>query len=421
MEFLLPGHPMRLAAPVQVASIAALHARAVRSCKIEMPPADLVVVDEAHHAPAKTYRRILEEYSSADLIGLTATPCRGDGRGLGDAFGTILECPQVAELVAAGHLVGTRTFAPCRPDLAGIHTERGDYVIGELAERMDKQTLVGDIVGTWLKWGEGRRTVVFATSVSHSVHIRNEFRREGVTCEHLDGATPSEERDAILARLAAGTIDVVVNCMVLTEGWDCSEVGCVVLARPTRHIGLYRQMVGRVLRPAPGKVDALVLDHAGAVFEHGFVEEPVIWTLHPDRRAEVPAQLARGRGELPSLKICPECQAVRRQGQPCPCCGWRPQPRPVAVETEEGELGEVDRRGVVTPLPDDPEHFYRELLWIVRAHNYKPGWAAHKHKIRYGVWPPRSWAGLEPVEPSRATLRWVRSENIRFAKSRGAA
>jgi DNA repair protein RadD len=136
--------------------------------------------------------------------------------------------------------------------------------------------------------------VAFAVSVEHSIHIRDEFIKSGVRAEHIDGSTPKPERDATLARLETGDLDVVSNCMVLTEGWDMPDVGCCILARPTRKMGLYRQMVGRVLRPADGKTDAIVLDHSGAVFRHGFVEDPVEWTLDPDRRAESPVHSKRG-------------------------------------------------------------------------------------------------------------------------------
>src|SRR5262245_41185831 len=127
------------------------------------------------------------------------------------------------------------------------------------------------------------RTVVFATSVSHSVHLKEEFVRAGVRAEHLDGSTPKDERDDILARLASGDLEIVVNCLVLTEGYDLPDLGCIVLARPTKSMGLFRQMVGRGLRPAPGKDHCLVLDHAGAVFAHGFAEDTVEWTLEQDR------------------------------------------------------------------------------------------------------------------------------------------
>ena len=210
---------------VQVAAVQTLHARAVRSSAMEMPPADVVIVDEAHHIRARTYQRIIEAYPGAIVIGLTATPCRGDGRGLGNVFDVLVESASVAELTALGFLVPSRIYAPTRPDLTGVRVERGDYVEAQLAERMDKAQLVGDVVEHWHRLAERRRTVVFATGVAHSVHLRDEFRRSGVMAEHIDGSTPIEERDAILARLAAGTVEVVSNAMVLTEGWDCPGGG----------------------------------------------------------------------------------------------------------------------------------------------------------------------------------------------------
>src|SRR6516165_7017305 len=148
--------------------------------------------------------RLLTPIPNAVLLGPTATPCRGDGRGLGGIFEVIIECPQVAELIEQGHLVKTRVYAPVIPDLKGVRVEKGDYVESQLAERMDEPKLIGDIVTHWHKFGERRPTVCFATGVRHSVHLRDEFIKSGVRTEHLDGGTPKPERDASLARLASG-------------------------------------------------------------------------------------------------------------------------------------------------------------------------------------------------------------------------
>jgi superfamily II DNA or RNA helicase len=145
----------------------------------------------------------------------------------------------------------------------------------------------------------------------------------GVRAEHLDGTTPIVEREAILSRLASGETEVVSNCMVLTEGWDMPAVGCLILARPTKQMGLYRQMIGRVLRPADGKTNAITLDHSGAVYRHGLPEDHVEWTLDVDRRAENPAQAARKHGEEPCPRECPSCQTVMTI-PPCLHCGWQP-------------------------------------------------------------------------------------------------
>jgi superfamily II DNA or RNA helicase len=343
---------LRPLAAVQVASIQTLHARAIRSTTMRMPLADLLIIDEAHHARAATYRKVIDAYPEAILLGLTATPCRGDGLGLGNLFHVMIQCPQVAELVRQGYLVKSRVYAPVNPDLRGVRVKRGDYVEAQLAERMDRPKLIGDIVTHWHKFGERLRTVVFACSVGHSIHIRDEFIRSGVRAEHLDGSTPRDERDAMLARLASGETDVICNCQVLTEGWDCPEVGCCILARPTRQMGLYRQMIGRGLRPADGKPDCIILDHSGAVFRHGLPDDHVEWSLDVDHRATAPAHQARLERKVPGLIECAQCSALRLGGKPCPNCGFLPRRPGQYVSHLEGELGLVTGGRARAPVYD---------------------------------------------------------------------
>jgi superfamily II DNA or RNA helicase len=345
-------------------------------------------------------------------------------------FDIIVECPSVAELMKARFLVPTKVYAPSQPDLRGVRVEHGDYVESQLAQRVNTDLLVGDVVEHWLRLAERRPTVVFATGVGHSLHIRDEFRRASVMAEHIDGSTPIEERDRILAHLAAGQIEIVCNAMVLTEGWDQPSVSCLVLARPTKSLGLYRQMVGRVLRPAPGKDHALILDHSGATFMHGFAEDPIRWTLSEDSRAENKAHAARGTGEAPgALTNCPECSAVMLRGKPCGACGWRLQRRAEAVEVIDGELARLQRDRTIrlnTPTAADKDHFHRQLLWIAAERNYKPAWAGHKFRERFGHWPSSPpWSPPDPEPPSGEVRAWVRSRQIAFAKAlqaqRGAA
>jgi superfamily II DNA or RNA helicase len=407
--------PTRPGEPVQIASIQTLHARRVRTSTIEMPPADLVIIDEAHHARARTYERLIKAYPSAVILGMTATPCRSDGRGLGNIFGRLVECPSTAELTRDGYLVPVKIFAPSLPDLTGLRVERGDYVESQLAERVNTTKLVGDIVEHWHRFGEGRRTVVFTVNVPHSVHIRDEFRRSGALAEHIDGATPLGERKKILVGFAAGRVDVVCNCAVLTEGWDPPEASCLILARPTKSLGLFRQMSGRILRPAPGKIDAIILDHAGSVFAHGFPDDEIIWTLHEDRRAENIAHAARGQLHAQTLTTCPECCAVRLEGQPCPACGWHHVRTPRLVEVSAGELGQVSPDRSVQPIPQDQQSFHQQLAWIAKQRGYKPGWVAHKYKQRFGAWPPQRL--VEPRHPHPATLAWVRAGARAYARA----
>jgi DNA repair protein RadD len=417
------GYPTRPGEQVQVASIQTLWARAIRSGRMELPSADVLVIDEAHHCPASTYRKIIDVYSEAVLIGLTATPCRGDGRGLGGVFNRIVECPQVSELIEQKYLVRTRVYAPIDPDLAGVETRAGDYVEAQLADRVDKPNLIGDIVSHWHKYGQRRKTVCFAVNVAHSLHIRDEFIKSGVRAAHVDGSLPKIERDAVLNRLAAGEIELVTNCMVLTEGWDLPEASCCILARPTKKMGLFRQMVGRILRPAPGKYNAIVLDHSGAVFRHGFIEDPVQWTLDPDKRSYSPKQAARLRSGYSSrLLECRKCGSIRVAGEACKHCGFLPQRPPQAVSFKDGDLAFVDRKTRTAEPVRDPHELMRwhaELSFIAAKRGYRSGWVAYKFKEKFGTWP--AVRVIEPREPPAEVLSWIRSCNIAFARAKKVA
>jgi superfamily II DNA or RNA helicase len=417
------GFPTRPGEAIQVASIQTLHARAIRGSAMELPAADLVIIDEAHHCRAETYQKIIARYPEAIVLGLTATPCRGDGRGLGNDFEHMVECPQVEELIKLGYLVGTRVWAPTTPDLQGITVRQGDYAPGELEQRMDKPQLVGDVVTHWHRLAQRRKTVVFASGVNHSVHLRDEFLKSDVRAEHIDGSTPKEERDAILDRLRDGTTEVVTNCMVLTEGWDMPDIGCIVLARPTKQMGLYRQMIGRGLRPAQGKADVLMLDHSGATHRHGFAEDHVTWTLDTDRRAENKAHEAR-RGDRGSrLCECPKCQALRVAGEACRSCGYLPKPKARSIEFADGELGRIDRSGRVAGHHFTPEAkaYWHAALWFIaderaRARPFNArGWVYHKFVERFGHKP--AWDKPAPVPPNAEIRSWVRSRDIAFAKA----
>jgi DNA repair protein RadD len=417
------GFPARPLEDVQVASIQTLHRRAIHAETMVLPRADLLVIDVAHHCPANTYTKIIEGYPNAILLGLTATPCRGDGRGLGGIFEMIIECPQVAPLIEQGFLVKTRVYAPVNPDLTGVRTQAGDYAESQLADHMDRPKLIGDIVTHWHKFGERRKSVAFTVNVSHSVHLRDEFIKSGVRAEHIDGSTPKPERDASLARLASGEIELISNCMVLTEGWDMPEVGCCILARPTCKMGLFRQMIGRVLRPADGKTDAIVLDHSGAVFRHGFVEDPVEWTLDPDRRAVSAAHTARCEHYNSRLLECTQCGAVRIAGESCGHCGFLPQRPPRSITFQDGDLAEISRDRHINRDLHDPElrdRWHAMLTAIAAERGYQRGWIAHKFKEKFGAWPP--WgAQPQPIDPTPEVRSWVRSRAIAYAKSRNVA
>ena len=417
---ILAGEPLDLTRRVQIASIQTISARYIRGGK-ELPPADVIFIDEAHHARARTYKKLIEMYPDARVAGLTATPCRKDGRGLGSTFSTMIETPQVQQLIDLGFLVKTRFFAPSMPDLKGVHIRQGDYVEREHAERVDLPELVGSIVVSWHQHNtERRKTVVFAVNVAHSQNLCDEFVKSGVKAEHIDGGTPKDVRDEILAKLDRGEIEVVCNCMILTEGWDQPAVSCIVLARPTKSMGLYRQMVGRGLRPAPGKTDLLVLDHSGAVYSHGRPEDPMVWFLEEDKKAKSPAQLARTLSPSANrLLACKKCSAIRVAGKPCTECGYFPKRPGEFMSTRDGELHHVDQDGNQHQnrySEEQRREFYGGLLQLTVDRGQKPGAAAYRFKDKFGEFPPRYW-GTEPASPTPEVLAWDRHCRIKYAKA----
>jgi DNA repair protein RadD len=413
-------------ARVQVCGIQTLHARAVRAKSMELPPAEIVFVDEAHHCRARTYQTIIDAYPSAIIIGLTATPCRGDGRGLGNVFQAMIECPQIPELIEQGHLVKLKIFAPPPPDLRGVRVEStGDYNIGQLSDKMDP--LVGDFVEHWLKYAQQRRTIAFAVDVRHSVHITDELIKSGVRAEHVDATTGQDDREAIIARLASGETEVVSNVGIFTEGFDSPDVGCIALVRPTRSLGLFRQMIGRGLRPAEGKTDVIILDHSGGVYRHGRPDDVIEWMLDTDKRATNKTQEARIAkvGHDPFVE-CKGCGALRMRGMACDACGWEPKPPPRAVEYVDGELVELGSHTTAAPTTRaDKIIFYAELRGFQRTARkrdgspYANGWAAQQFKTKFGSFPPWDWNNQPTTDPSLATLRWIKSRQIAWAKRNG--
>ena len=359
-------------AKIQVASVATLVNR-------PLPPADLVVIDEAHHATADTYQRILEGYPDAAVIGLTATPFRLDGRALGDIFGEIVVAAYTEELCDAGYLHAPKVYASKSPDLRGLKVLAGDYQLGALSKRANTPEQNADIVKTWEKRAEGARSVVFAVDVKHSKTIARAFREAGIAAEHLDGTTKREERDAILARLASGETKVVCNCQVLTEGWDLPALECAIVARPTASLNLHLQMIGRIMRSSDDKDGALVLDHAGNHHVHGLVTRRLEYSL--DEGSKV------GSSEPLGLRRCRECGLFFEVTRfACPECGWHPTeentPRVALPITGTAELSEFD----------DESYEYRRTVWNAieaqrEAMDFKPGWSFHRFRERFGSSP----------------------------------
>ncbi len=291
----------------------------------------------------------------------------------------------------------------------------GDFNQRELNKAVNRPNLVADIVETWLLQASDRRTVVFATSIAHSIALSDAFKRAGVAAEHVDAATPTVERGEIFGRFTSGATQVLCNCFLAAYGFDLPDLACVVMARPTKSLVLYLQMLGRGVRPAADKTDCLVLDHSGVVHEHGFIDEPRHWNLRGQFALEEPKTSSKS-GESKQID-CPECSAVFSGTRTCPECGYVLVPKGREVATLDGELIEIGAG--LPPEEIDRRQFHAELRGYVIEKGHKPGWAAHKFRERFGAFPPWDWNDEPALEPTLLTRRWIKSRNIAWAKARG--
>lgn len=318
--------------PVQVASVFTL---ARRLDRYEAP--DLIIVDEAHHAISKsTWGTVINTFPKARLLGVTATPIRLSGEGLGDLFEVMVQGPTVSDLIEQGALSTYRLFAPAGVDLSGVHSKMGDFVRGELADAMNKRSITGDAVTHYNKLAAGKRAIAFCVSVEHAEHVAAQFREAGIPAASIDGGMDKVLRKSVLASFTSGDLRVLTSCDLVSEGFDVPSIECAILLRPTQSLGLYLQQVGRALRLFPGKTEAIILDHAGNVKRHGLPDEDRIWSLDgkSKKRASKPS-------EVP-VKTCPKCFATVASASTHCLCGHEFEVVARVIEQVEGNLEEVN-------------------------------------------------------------------------------
>jgi superfamily II DNA or RNA helicase len=332
--------------PIQVASVQSMVNRLNH-----YPDFGLVVIDEAHHSPANTYRKVLESYPNAYQLGVTATPIRTDGTGFDDLFDALVCGPTVRELIDLGHLSPFRLFAASPMETKGVKTVAGDFSAAGLAKANNVVKLSGQLVEAYTAHCPDRRCLVFAISVEYSQAIAARYNAAGIPAIHLDGETPSEERKEALSRFAAGEIKVITNCALFGEGLDIPAIDAVQIARPTKSLGLWLQMVGRALRPAPGKDHAVLLDHTKNYAIHGLPTRRRVWTLEG---VEQEPEALEDRGDGLGL--------VKKE-----------------IVEEVAKLVEVEDTPEDDPaIPPELMEWYRRKLGICSARGYNRGWLKYQ-------------------------------------------
>jgi len=375
------------ASMVQVASLHTVSHR-------ELPPADLLILDEADLARANSYAPLLRRYSDAFVLGPTATPWRADGKGLKDTFSESVLVATPRELIDQGYLVPYDPFLFEALDVSGVGTDRdGEFDEKELGRRAvsaQGRGIVGNVVKEYRDRTPGRRGVVFAVTVEHSKMLIREFVAAGVPAEHIDGDVPQRERAAMFDRVRRGQTLVLGTVGVLTRGVDIPELEVCMLARPTKSLSLFLQMVGRCMRlsPATGKTRAIIHDHAGCMWRngrrvHGLPDDPRDYSLTADLCAV--DETAKGPPR------CRACGALVRPGADrCPVCGAaRPCVRveaPVAVPGRAITASEA--RGIEADRDPVAEVVFlsREIVKAAKA-GEKLELPIARFRVRFGFWP----------------------------------
>lgn len=418
-----PDHNAR----IQVASVQTL---ARRLDKITFEP-DLIVIDEAHLSAAASYKKVLERYPNAKVLGVTGSPCRLDNKPLGREYGGIYDHMVVGvsirELIERDFLVRPVVYAPKEQiDLSGIRKSMGDYKTDELAAVVDKPKLIGDAVDQYQKICPGAPAVAWCVTVEHAQHVADEFNARGIKAVMLCGDHDTTYRDDTLRKLATGEVQVVTFVGILVEGVDVPEIGAVLLLRPTMSLASYLQVIGRGLRPAPGKDCCWVLDHAGLSFKHGLADEEREWSLDwgekkknsKKKNKDEPIDVVQCVGTGGCFAVFSPSAAKlfaerKRATDPsftsmmaCPNCGKAIVSKARKVEAEEGELQEItkemaERMRKRKRQEVNSARTLEELLRIAAQRGYSSEWAKQVHSAR-----------LRKAEKAQATILEARIDKM---------
>lgn len=395
-------------APAVIGTIQSVRARGVPE------RISLIVIDESHVWFQGHDAVLAGAGGDVRVLGLTATPLR---EGLGLRFGAVVVGATIRRLIDEGYLVRPRYFAttPERIDaaLSEVAIVAGDFQSGQLSHAMRTKAIMGDVVGTWQRRGEGRQTIAFCVDKQHARDLAGEFVSVGVRADVLLDDTKDDVRAEIFAAFDKRTLRILCSVGVLSIGFDSPVASCAILARPTLSLSLHVQQGGRVLRPYEGKADALILDHAGNNVRHGRLEDftPPTELSTLDRATD-----RKRRHDAPLAWVCRECEAVNPLGADiCLECG-NPRRRASTVVVVDGELGE----GVETENTEaQRQAFYQMAHWYGASKEMRnpPGWAFYATRRRFNIPErlarnavPYGWRDLPRLPPDAAAARWFRAD-----------
>lgn len=356
--------------------------------KLAVP--NVILVDEAHHALAKSYQRILKQFPKAIVLLFTATPHRTGRTQLDQIADDIIVGQSIHELTDKGFLAPFRYFQPPNDFNSKLLKcgSTGDFTNESMQEAMSTK-IFGHIVKQYKRIADGMQAVVYTYSVDSAIKIANEFNSEGISAIEVDGTTSKEKRDLAVRKFRNQEIKILVNVNLFTEGVDLPNVDCVIMARPTASLALYLQFSMRCLNPRPGKT-AIIIDHANNFKTFGYPDDDRDWKQAIKSGKQKSKSLLTDSGI--SIITCDYCFAVVKANEvkngKCPICG-KPikvhEAKPVsdvdlveATKERQKAIREIVKSDLLKSVANkkvNELHSMKELQAYAKLHSYKPGWA----------------------------------------------
>ncbi|MEN0732838.1 helicase-related protein [Listeria monocytogenes] len=342
------------------------------------PQPELIVIDESHHILANSYKKIIEYFHEARVIGFTATPVRINGGGLGDINDTLIEKVNVKWLIENQFLASYKYYAPEIVQTETLNVKRtGEFDMTSLDDQFNKRMIWGDVIKHYQKLANGEQAILYASSIYQSEKMAASFNALGIPSAHIDGKTPKPIRDDIIKRFREGEIKVLCNLDLIGEGFDVPDCSTVIMLRPTQSLSLYIQQSMRGMRYQTGKT-AIIIDHVGNVKRFGLPDMERTWSLAPHKGSNTTKAGA-------PVKICKECfMTVSQTAKKCEHCGHEFKVEVKTIQIDEGaELQEITEAVFKVNYSSPAEcKNMKELYEYAKEHNYKNGWAFHQGKVR---------------------------------------
>lgn len=345
----------------------------------QIRPPKLIITDENHHCLADSYRKIYDFFPNAYCVGVTATPVRLNGSGLGDVNDKLIVGVSAKWLIENNYLAPYDYYSPSLIDCTEIRTKKGEFDSSSAEEIMLKNAIFGDVINDYRKLSDGRQAVCYCPTVKYSLAMAEKFMESGINAVHIDGNTPKSERDEIISQFREGKIMILCNVDLISEGFDVPDCNTAILLRPTKSLSLYIQQSMRCMRYKPNK-RSVIIDHVGNVHRFGLPDAEHEWKL------DAKPVKSRMNGNSVKVRQCTRCFYTHEPSPVCPNCGHvycEVGKRRKIEENNEIQLEKITEKVIAMKSADECSTM-KELSVFAKKHNYKHGWCYYQAK-RLGI------------------------------------